>query len=166
MGYRFFKYIGLVLILNMLFGCGIYSFKGALPPHAKSIAIPLFDDRTAYPEIRENMTNGVIDAFISDNTLAVVDEGQADLVLYGTIQSIRQSPAVVKSGEQTTEAKLVVIVKLKVEDKVLNKTMVDKTIEEYSFLDENAGLAERDQAIGEIVDLLIDQIFNATLASW
>jgi outer membrane lipopolysaccharide assembly protein LptE/RlpB len=155
-----------VLFLGMLGSCGYYSFKGALPPHAKSIAIPIFDDRTSYPDAREYITNSVVDAFIVDNTLAVVDEEDADLVMRGTIQSITQRAAAVTAGEVTSEYKLIVRIKLVVEDKVLNKKMVDKSLEQFAFLDAGAGLDERNTAVQEAMDLLVDDIFNATLASW
>lgn len=156
----------LMTALLVLSSCGYYSFKGALPPHAKSIAIPLFDDRTSYPDVREYITNAVTDAFIADNTLAVVDEEQADLVMRGVIQSISQQVAAVAAGEVTSGYKIIVRIKLTVEDKVLNKTMVDKNLEQFSFLESNTGLDERNTAILEALDLLVDDIFNATLASW
>ncbi len=156
----------LLAFLLVFSGCGYYSFKGALPPHAKSIAIPLFDDRTSYPDAREYITNAVTDAFIVDNTLKIVDEGQADLVMRGTIQSISQRTAAVTTGEVASGYKIIVRIKLVVEDKVLNKNMVEKNLEQYEFLDAGAGLDERNEAVQQALDLLVDDIFNATLASW
>ena len=49
-----FIWPGLAALL--LVSCGYYSFKGSLPSNLKTVAIPLFSDRTAYPDIREKLT--------------------------------------------------------------------------------------------------------------
>lgn len=158
-----------VLLLPTLIlfnACGYYSFKGSLPSHYKAIAVPLFDDRTDYPGIREDLTYGVSDAFMEDNTLKVLDETRADILLTGTINSITQQEANVESGELTSSYKLTVAVKVKCEDIKTDKVLYDKTLRQYAFLDAQAGLEERDQAMEEIIALLIDDIVNATLGMW
>ena len=36
-----------LLLLCIASGCGIYSVKGSMAPHLKTVAIPLFENRTA-----------------------------------------------------------------------------------------------------------------------
>ena len=79
--------------------CGYYSFTGSIPSDIKTVAVPLFDDNTSFPGVREDLTNNVIDAFINDNTLQVVPESKADLVITGTILSIREKAAIITSKE-------------------------------------------------------------------
>ena len=65
------KYLVLVVFfLNC--SCGYYSFKGALPSHIKTVAIPLFENNTAYPNVAEDITNMIVDEFISDNSLTPI----------------------------------------------------------------------------------------------
>jgi outer membrane lipopolysaccharide assembly protein LptE/RlpB len=156
----------LLLVLTLLPACGYYSFKGALPSHIQTIAIPLFDDRTAYPGVRENLTNSVIDAFISDNTLTVVDETQADVLLTGTITSINQSAATVTSGETVTEYKVTVTVKAKAEDLKTSKMLFDRSFSEYGLMPSQGGQEEFDVAVEEAIERIREDILNATLASW
>ena len=161
-----FHFLFYFLILAVLTGCGYYSFKGALPSNITKIAIPLFEDRTAYPDAREKLTNDVVNLFIEDGTLQVVQESDADLILYGSINSIRQQEANVEAGEITTNYKMIVSVKIKVEDIPNSKMLVDKSISQYGLMSSEGGLDERNTAISEALDLITDEILNVTLGGW
>lgn len=163
-GYR--RWMLLLLVFSLLPGCGYYSFKGALPSHIQSIAIPLFDDRTAYPGVRENLTNSIIDGFISDNTLAVVDETKADVLLTGSITSINQSAATVSAGETVTEYKVTVTVKAKAEDLETSKMLFDRSFSQYGIMPSDGGQEDFDNAVAEAIELIREDILNATLAGW
>ena len=153
---------GLIIVLN---GCWYYSFKGSLPSHVHSIAIPLFDDRTGYPNVREDLTNKVIDEFVSDNTLKVTDEDKADLLLTASISSITQQAATVSAGEDVTEYKMVVSVKVKCEDIKLSKILYDKSIQQYGLMPADGGLDDRENAIKDALDLITEEIINSTLGA-
>jgi len=152
--------------IGFLISCGYYSFRGSLPSNLKQVAIPLFNDRTAYPNIREKLTNYVINKFVEDNTLSVVDESAADVIIYGTILSIRQQTVSVEKGETSTEYKLVVSVKIKAEDVRNSKVLFEKTIRQYGLLDAAAGLDERDRVIDGVLLLIGDEIVDDTIGSW
>lgn len=156
----------LLTFILLLSSCGYYSFKGALPSHLKSIAIPLFNDRTPNAGVREKLTDMLTDAFIEDNTLRLEDETKADLVLTGSINSINTAPAVVKSGEAVTEYKVTVRVKVKCEDVVMNKVLFDRNFDDYGLMDENAGLDERDAAVDAALEQISEKIVDAVLGDW
>ena len=55
-------------------GC-TYSFKGgSVPPHLKTIAIPLVEDQSAYgdPALRKSFTDQLVNLFTNDNTLQYI----------------------------------------------------------------------------------------------
>ena len=161
--------IGLLLVVLGLFymsGCAYYSFKGSLPSYIKTIAIPLFDNQTPDPGVPETLNQLLTSEFIKDNTLKVVDESRADLLLSGTILPIRLQPAVVRQGEEVAEDKLIVSVKVKCEDVKSSKVLFQKTFQQYSPLDASAGLEERNQAINDALQLIAEDILNATLGAW
>jgi len=162
-----FLHCGIVIsLLIVLHSCWYYSFSGALPSHLNSIAIPLFDDRTAYPNIRENLSNKVIDTFIADNRLKVTNEDMADLILTGTISSISEQAAAVSAGEVVTEYRVVVSVRVKCEDLKLAKVLYDKTIQNYGLMPAQGGIEERDKAIEEALELITEDILNSTFSIW
>ena len=73
-------------------GCG-YSFRGTLPEHIQTVAVPVFANRTGEPRIESLLTNAVVEAFSTNGRLRVVKREDADAVLEGevvgyTVQSI------------------------------------------------------------------------------
>ncbi len=157
----------LILVSVLVFqNCGYYSFKGALPSHLKTIAIPLFNNKTPFAEAPEALTNQLTDAFMEDNSLAIVDESKADMLLTGSVESILVKPAIVTAGETVSESKVVVRIHVKCEDKVINKVIYDKIFEDYGLMEGSGSLDEREAAIQTAIEQLTDKILNATLSGW
>jgi hypothetical protein len=157
--------IVIISVVFFLIGC-FYSFKGSLPGHIKSIAIPLFDDRTAYPNIREDLTNLVVDKFVEDNSLKVTDIADADIIISGTIVSISQRAAVLKPGETVEDYNIYVNVKVTCEDMRSNKKLWDKTIQQYGTMSASGQQEERDQAVSDALESIAEDIVNNTIGYW
>ena len=62
MAFKLFLFF-LSFIFFLYSSCGYYSFKGSLPSHIKRVAIPLFDNNTAYPGIHEDLTDKVTEDY-------------------------------------------------------------------------------------------------------
>jgi hypothetical protein len=146
-------------------GC-FYSFKGSLPGHLQHIAIPLFDDRTAYPNIREDLTNLVVDKFIADNRLKVTDLKDADLVITGAVISITQRAAVLKPGETVEDYNIYVNVKVTCEDVASSKKLWEKTIQQYGTMSAAGQQEEREQAVRDALEAIAEDIVNNTIGYW
>jgi hypothetical protein len=84
------KLTGLGLLLSLtLWGCG-YQMAGhgtsQLPPHLKTIAIPVFENNSGEPTIQRPLTEALRRAFITDGRLQLVNnKAEADLVMTGTL---------------------------------------------------------------------------------
>ena len=65
-------------------GCG-YTTGGNLPPHVKTVAVPIFKNLTREPAIENVITAAVVNAFVSGGKLKVVATEQADSLLEGEI---------------------------------------------------------------------------------
>jgi hypothetical protein len=130
------------------------------------VAIPIFDDNTSYPGVREDLTNQVIDAFIADNTLKVVSEPDADLLLTGTILSIREKAAIVTTGEAVDQFEVYVNVRIKCLEIKTGKVWFEKTLRRFGVMEGTASQDERDLAIGVALVELTQDILNNTLAYW
>ncbi len=74
-----------MLTLAVCTGC--YSFSGSIGTGIKSVAVPVFTNQSVEYGIAEDITSGVIDGFVKDNTMKVVSRNKADAVLEGTIKS-------------------------------------------------------------------------------
>ena len=160
------KIVYLLMTTLVLNGCFSYSFKGALPSHITKVAVPLFNDNTAYPGVREDLTNKVVDGFVADNTLRVASESEADIIVTGTISSISQRARIVTSGEEVQEFQMFVNVQAKCEDVRTNKVLWEKTINDFGIMSASSTQDERDAAVQEALDKIAEDILNSTLANW
>lgn len=78
----------LLLTALLLAGCG-YSLRGNLPDHIKTVAVPVFANRTQEPAVESFITRAVIDAFVTSGRVRVVRPEEADAVLEGEIVGYR-----------------------------------------------------------------------------
>jgi len=78
--------LGLLLAALLLAGCG-YSARGSLPDHIKTVAVPVFKNRTLEPGVESAITSGVVNAFSSGGRVKVVPIDQADAILQGEVVS-------------------------------------------------------------------------------
>jgi hypothetical protein len=79
--------IFLAILLMAMSSCGYHlSGKGSLVPEgAKTIAVPAFINNTNEPYIDLEVTKAVVDEFIADGRLRIVDVEVADLALRGVV---------------------------------------------------------------------------------
>lgn len=76
--------LGLVLGAVLLAGCG-YSTRGSLPDHIKTVAVPIFKNRTLEPGVESAITSGVVNAFSSGGRVKMVPLDEADAILQGEV---------------------------------------------------------------------------------
>jgi len=168
----FRKLVLLVLWINLLnlTGCWYYSFKGTLPPHINSIAIPNFKDNTAEFNIQQIVSEQIRLGFIQENILKVVDQDNASSILYGTILDVKDAPLVYttsQTGEAVEEYRLTLQIEAEWYDQVNDKTMFKKRFTGFSEYDPTgASEKTREKALTEAVDQITEDIINAILAGW
>jgi len=156
--------VGLLTVSSL--SCWYYSFGGSIPSDIKKIAIPLFDDNTSYPGVREDLTNLVIDAFIADNTLQIATESDTDLLLTGTIVSIREQAGIITAGEDVEQFDVYVSVKVRCENVKTGKVWWEKTLRRFGTMSGTGSQEEQQAAIEEAIVQITDDILNNTLANW
>lgn len=157
----------LLFFSAILFGsCGYYSFSGSLPAHLKTVAVPLFNDRTAEFGLREELTDAVIDEFTKDNSLKISDSRQADVNIEGTIMSINDQVGAYNTSEQVQDIKIYLKVSIKCEDLKKRKVMWEEIIMHYGNYDPNSGIEGRKEAISEAIQKIAGDILNKTVSGW
>jgi hypothetical protein len=72
------------MVAVLLAGCG-YSTKGNLPSHIKTVAVPMFKNRTLEPGVESAVTSGVVNTFTGSGKLKVVAQDEADAILDGEV---------------------------------------------------------------------------------
>ena len=160
-----------LLLLLLLSGCAgcPYSFTGSsVPPHLKTIAIPLFDDQSGFgePGLRERLTNKLIERFRRDNSLSVVDKTRADSILEGIITAVRDDPSVVSTGEAVTKRRVTITVKAFYQDIKLKKKVWEREVSNWGDYDISGGVAQRQTADSLAIDKLAEDIVIETVSGW
>ena len=74
-----------IIISNFFFlviacSCGFYSLSGSLPPHIRTISIPMVENETAEFGIAENISDGIQSRFNDEGILKIFNDN-ADSVL-------------------------------------------------------------------------------------
>jgi hypothetical protein len=150
-------------------GCCIYSFTGAaVPPHLKTIAVPVADDKSGAgePGLRELLTNQLTQKLIDDNTFNVTERTNADAVLECTITSLSDAPAVVAAGENVTSRRITISVRVVYRDMVQKKTIYDKSFSNYGDYSPSGSTQDRETAIETAIDLITEDIVLDTVSGW
>jgi hypothetical protein len=94
----------LLSFLTIIGGCSYYSFSGStLPSHIKTVAVPLFENRTTEYGITDRLTEEIINMLVRDNTLKVVPEGKADSLLRGSIVGYEKEAYTFDENENVRE---------------------------------------------------------------
>ncbi len=167
-------FLFVITTIHNFTGC-FYSFTGAsVPSHLKTVAIPVFDDKSGFGEatLRESFTRKLTQKFIDDNTMMVAPKSDADAILECTIVSVSPDvPQSVTSGETGTEKvsvrRITVTVRVVFKDLVKKKTVSDKRYSNFGDYDaETDVLQGRKQAIESAVDKISDDILLGTVSNW
>ena len=104
-----------LLLLLVLTGCG-YSLRGNLPSHIKTIAIPVFVNKTQEPAVENFITQAVVDAFVTSGQLKVVLPEDADSILEGEIVGYRLDSLSFDPRTNVREYRLLVTLNLQFRD--------------------------------------------------
>ena len=159
-----------VLTLSFLSGCG-YTQEVKLPSGIKTIAISTFkneippQEQFAYrPGIETELTNAIIDRFIFDGNLKVVDQDKADAILEGSVISYEQEGLRFDRTESVEEYRLFLVVRFKLVDAKTGKVIMEEP--NFSgraefFVSRNPGSNRRISANTATFDLaksLVDRI--------
>lgn len=118
-----------ILVLLLCAGCA-YNFVGFTSRNIRSIAIPVFENKTVKYEIETELTKSVIDAFVQDNRLKVLDKNSAESILLGEILQYKRTTNSYDDAGDVKDYKLEFMVKLTYKDK-MDKVILTKEITDW-----------------------------------
>lgn len=165
------KRIILLSILALsICACGIYSFTGtSIQPDVNSITIDLFEYKAVKvnPSLANDLTEAIRTQFRKMTRLEQV-EMDGDLQISGQVTGYDISPAAVTADEVAAQNKLTVTVKVSFENrKHPEDNFNDKSFSAYSTYDTSNSLdAVESTLCAEIIEKIVEDIFNASVAQW
>ena len=171
---RIFAFIFLIItasILTTTSGCKVnYSFTGAdIPAEAKTISVGYFiaTATLANPQVSQQFTNDLIAMVLTQTSLDVVDDN-GDLQYEGTITGYKISPAAVQSDtEAAAKNRLTMTVKVKYTNTIEPEKSFEKDFSQFADFDADKNLNDIEEELIDFIDeILVQEIFNASLGSW
>ena len=164
---RILPLLAATLILS---ACGIYSFSGtSIQNDVETIAIDYFEYRAekVNPNLSNDLTEALRTRFRRMTRLEQVDQ-DGDLEITGEITGYDVRPAAVSADEIATQNRLTVSVRVSFTNrKYPEDNFEGKNFSAYADYDSTNSLdAVESSLCAEIVDKLIEDIFNASVAQW
>ncbi len=160
--------LALTLLASLLTGCG-YKFRGqssALPPHIKTVAIPIFENHTSELGLENVLTQKVIAEFNRRQMLKVKTVDHADAVLSGVIFAIHYSPVSYGADERATERRVQLTVNVSMKDVSTGKMLWSRQgltyLESYAVAAKDPVLTDynKQAALAKISDNLAEKIHD------
>lgn len=165
------KRIAAILITVLaLSGCGIYSFSGtSIQPDVNSITIGFFEYRAARvnPSLANDMTEELKNKFRRLTRLEQLDE-DGDLEITGAITGYDVVASAITANETAAQNRLTVSVSVTFTNrKYPEDNFEKKSFSAYADYDSSNSLdAVESSLCAEIIEKIIEDIFNATVAQW
>lgn len=154
----------------MLGACGIYSFSGtSIQNDVETINIDYFEYRAekVNPSLSNDLTEALRTRFRRMTRLEQVEQ-DGDLEITGEITGYDVRPASVSAEEIATQNRLTVSVRVSFTNrKYPEDNFENKTFSAYADYDSTNSLdAVESSLCAEIIEKLIEDIFNASVAQW
>ena len=155
----------------MLAGCGIYSFSGtSLQPDIKTIMVANLENRAMIinPTLASQLTEALQDKYRRLTKLEMVQD-EPDLEVSGYITSYEVTPTAVTADEVASRNRLTITVWIfyknnKYPDEAFPN---GKSFAAYQDYDSTNSLdSVQDALCQQIIETLVEDIFNATVAEW
>ena len=170
MRHAFLRPLLLLAAVLTLGGCGIYSFTGtSIQNDVNTIHIEYFEYKAqkVNPSLSNDLTEALRTRFRRMTRLEQVEQ-DGDLEISGEITGYDVRPASVSAEEIATQNRLTVSVRVTFTNrKYPEDDFEGKTFSAYADYDSNNSLDSVESSLcAEIIDKLIEDIFNASVAQW
>jgi lipopolysaccharide assembly LptE-like protein len=152
-------------------GCAYTTRTALLPVHIRSIAIPTFENATTEYTLEQTVTSAVVDRFVRDNHLKLVDERGADAVIHGRITGYRNAVFGFSDVNHAQEYRVTITCSVTFKDQVKNRELWnDPAITKTAnyFVVDVPGQKARTELDGrkEAIDKIADEILSRSVEGW
>ena len=160
----------LAVTMFIVHSCGIYSFTGtSIQPDVKTVTINYFDYQAlkVNPSLSNDLTVALQDKFLKLTKLEQVDM-DGDLEIIGEVTGYDVKAMAITANEQASQNRLTVNVKITfVDRKYPENSFENKSFSAYADFDAMQQLDAVEATLcEEIVEKLVEDMFNGTVANW
>lgn len=165
--------VGLILILGLLgvSGCGLsvkYTTSGASTDGMNSCRVAYFQNLAdiVNPSLSQEITEMLKDKIISQTSLELVD-GPSDAIFEGEIIGYTTDPAAITGNETAALNRFTITIKVKYSNLIDSTQDFETTFKHFSEYDSQSSLdAVEGELVPEILEKIIDDIFNRAFVNW
>ena len=160
-----------LLLGLVLTACSISSkFNGASIDYTKvkTITIKDFPNQAplVYPQLSQEFTEALKDIYIRQTRLQLVNDN-GDLELEGEITGYQLTPMAVKEDAWSSQTKLTITVRVRYSNRTNPDEDFEQTFSAYQEFDAARMLQDVEpEYVPLIIEEIVDQIYNATVANW
>lgn len=158
-------------ILGLMQGaCSVkYSFTGAsISPDVKTVSVAFFQNLAPIvnPTLSSYFTEELKNRFVTQTRLNLVSEF-GDLNFSGEIRNYEVSPVAIQGNETAAQNRLTITVRVKFVNMKDAEQNFDKTFSHFADYDSRLQFNSLEaELVREIVDKLVEDIFNSSVANW
>lgn len=163
------SFLLVALLPFLLTSCWWYSFSGtSIHPEAQTISVGYIENRAERinPALSNTLTEALMDKYTKLTRLSVINE-DGDYAVEGSITGYSVAPIAVTSDEVASMARLTVAVQIVFENKLDPSENFERSFSAYEDYDSTLSLdAVESSLVDTIVEKIVEDIFNATVANW
>ena len=163
------RFIILALISQLLLSCGIYSFSGtSIKPDVTTISVYNIENVAirVNPSLSNTLTEALKEKYRRFTKLTQQTDG-GDLMLEGQITSYETASMAVTANEMPSMTRLTVTVKIIFTDQKYPENSFEKNFVAYEDFNATESFDSKESDLVEaIVEKLVEDIFNGTVANW
>lgn len=163
------KFLSLLITVILVTSCGIYSFSGtSIQPDVHTICVePIVNNALKVnPSLSNQLTEALLDKYKKLTKLRQVDD-TADLYVSGEITSYDIQATAITADEVAAQNRLTVTVRIKYSNVKYPEEDFEQNFVAYRDYSSERSLDEVEATLcDEIVETIVEDIFNATVAQW
>lgn len=150
--------------------CGIYSFSGtSIQPDVKTVTLNYFEYTAlrVNPNLSNDLTQALQDKFQKLTRLEQVDI-DGDIEIHGTVTGYDVRATAITANEVAAMNRLTISIKIDFTNKKYPEDdFENKSFSAYADFDSTQSIDAVEASLcEEIIEKLVDDIFNATVANW
>jgi hypothetical protein len=167
------KYLLLIFLavgITILHSCSIsYSFTGTnISPDIETYSVAYFPNRARLinPNLSQQLTEALKEKLQRQTKLNEVEEA-GDLDFNGTITGYEVSPVSIQKGDLASQNRLTITINLKYTNNNDHEQDFERSFSAFEDYGSESMLSDiEDGLVPEILDKILEDIFNATIANW
>jgi hypothetical protein len=152
----------LLLVLLAPVACAHYSTSASGSGGSGSIAVPMFENKSLESGLQQALTDSLIQGFVTNGALRVLDEDRATLVLRGEVVEVREEPFTYSGGSE--QFRITIVLGVSCYDTQEKKAVWEETgLRGFGVFDAGADRQEaRTAGLNDAIRMLVEDVIDRT----